>query len=110
MDLYLTRLPLLGGLILRTSSSDGLGGLPVRRPEGFVGIKFPALVVLGVLLAAVGAFLSRLTRCLGWVEDGRRSSRCLCGGKSFSNIIIIVFICSAFCAWSTFATSAITMA
>ncbi len=81
MDFYLTRLPLLGGLILRTLSSNSLGGLPVRRPEGFAGVKFPALVVLGVLLAAVGAFLSRLTRCLGWVDDGRHSSRCLCGGK-----------------------------
>jgi hypothetical protein len=81
MDFYLTRLPLLGGLILRTLSSNGLGGLPVCRPEGFVGVKFPALVVLGMLLAAVGAFLSRLTRYLGWVDDGRRSSRCFCGGK-----------------------------
>jgi hypothetical protein len=81
MDFYLTRLPLLGGLILQTSSSDGLGGLPVLWPEGFVGIKFPALVVLGVFLAAVGAFLSGLTRCLGWVDHGRRSSRCVCGGK-----------------------------
>jgi hypothetical protein len=84
MDFYLTRLPpLLGGLILRTSSSNGLGGLPVCRPEGFVGVKFSALVVLGVLLAAVGAFFSRLTRCLGWVDDGRCSSRCLCRGKEF---------------------------
>ena len=65
MDLYLTRLPLLGGLILQTPSSNGLGGLPVRRPEGFVGVQFPALVVIGVLLAAVGAFLLGLARCLG---------------------------------------------
>ena len=43
MDLYLTRLPLLGGLILQIPSSNGLGGLPVRRPNGFVGVKFPAL-------------------------------------------------------------------
>ena len=56
MDFYLTRLPLLGGLILRTPSSDGLGGLPVRRPERLVGVKFPTLVVVGMLLAAVGAF------------------------------------------------------
>ena len=33
MDLYLTRLPLLFGLILRTPSSDSLDGLPVLRPE-----------------------------------------------------------------------------
>ncbi len=54
MDLYLTRLPLLGGLVLWTPSSDGLGGLPVNRPEGFVGVQFPALVVIGVLLASGG--------------------------------------------------------
>jgi len=48
MDFNLNRLPLLCGLILRTPSSDGLGGLPVRRPEGFVGVKFPALVMIGI--------------------------------------------------------------
>ncbi len=80
MDLYLTRLPLLGGLILWTPSSNGLGGLPVCRPEGLGGIQFPALVVIGMLLAAVGAFLSELAKCLGWVDNGRRS-RCVCGGK-----------------------------
>ena len=58
-------MPLLGGLILRTPSSDGLGGLPVRRPEGFVGVKFPALVVIGMLLAAVRAFRPRLAGFLG---------------------------------------------
>ena len=81
MDFYLTRLPLLGGLILRTPSSDGLGGLPVRRPESFVGVKFPTLVMVGMLLAAVGAFGVRLTRrlgCLGWIVDDGRDG-CLSG-------------------------------
>ncbi len=54
MDLYLTRLPMLGRLILRTPSSDSLGGLPVLPPEGFVGIQFLALVMIGVLLACSG--------------------------------------------------------
>jgi hypothetical protein len=80
MDFYLTRLPLLGGLILRTPSSDGLGGLPVRRPESLVGVKFPTLLVFGMFLAAVGAFLAGLTGCLGWGSNNRHS-RCLCGGK-----------------------------
>lgn len=81
MDFYLTRLPLLGGLILRTPSSDGLGGLPVRRPERLVGVKFPTLVMVGMLLAAVGAFGARLTGRLGrlgWsVNDGHDG--CLSG-------------------------------
>ena len=75
MDFDLTRLPLLGGLILRTPSSDGLVGLPILRAEFFVGIKFPTLVVFSMLLAAVGAFDSRLTGrlgCLGWSAGGRR--------------------------------------
>ncbi len=80
MDGYLTRLPLLGGLILRTTSSDGLGGLPVVWPEGLVGMDVPTLVVVGMLLTAVGAFLARLVGCLGWVNYGRHS-RCLCGRK-----------------------------
>ncbi len=68
MDLYLTQLPLLGGLILRTPSSDDLGGFPICWPEGFVGVQFPAFVMIDVLLVAVGAFRVGLTRCFGWVE------------------------------------------
>ncbi len=64
MDFYLTRLPLLGGLILRTPSSESLGGFPIRRPEGFVGVQFPALVVIDVLLVAVATFRAGLARCL----------------------------------------------
>ena len=65
MDFYLTRLPLLGGLILRTPSRDGLGGFPICRPESFVGVQFPALVVIDVFLVAVGAFGAWLTGRLG---------------------------------------------
>ncbi len=79
MDLYLTRLPLLSGLILQAPASNGLGGLPVRRPEGLVGVKFPALLMVCMSLAAVGAFLAGLMERLGWIDDGR--SRCLCGSK-----------------------------
>ena len=80
MDLYLTRLPLLGGLILRTPSSDGLGGFSIGRPEGFVGVQFPALGVINVFLVAVGAFGARLTGHLGclWIVDGGRSG-CVSG-------------------------------
>ncbi len=80
MDLYLTRLPLLGGLILRTPSSDGLGGFSICRPAGFVGVQFPALVMIDVFLVAVGTFRARLTRCLGWI-DGGGCDRCLCRGR-----------------------------
>ncbi len=80
MDLYLTRLPLLGGLIIRTLSSNGLGGFPICQPEGFVGVQFPALVVIDMLLVAVGAFRAGLTRCLGWIDDEERN-RCLCRGR-----------------------------
>ena len=81
MDFYLTRLPLLGGLILRTPSSDGLDGLPVRRPERFVGVKFPTLVMVDMLLAAVGALRARLTGrlgLLGWIVNDRHDG-CLSG-------------------------------
>jgi hypothetical protein len=76
MDFNLTRLPLLGGLILRTPSSEGLGGFPICRPEGFVGVQFPALVVIDVLLVAVAAFRAGLARCLGWIDNGGRN-RCV---------------------------------
>ena len=79
MDLYLTRLPLPGGLIIRAPSSDGLGGLPVCWPEGLVGVKLPALLMVCMFLAAVGAFLAGLTGHLGWIDDGH--SRCLCRGN-----------------------------
>ena len=80
MDFYLARLPLLGGLILRTPSSNGLGGLPVLQPDSLVGLEFPALLVVGMFLATVGAVLAGLTGCLGWGNnDG--CSRCLYGGK-----------------------------
>ena len=65
MDFYLTRLPLLGGLILQAQSSEGLDGLPVLQPESLVGFEFPALLVVGMFLTAVGAFLAGLTGCLG---------------------------------------------
>ena len=54
MDFYFTRLPLLGGLILRTPPS-ALRGLPVRRPAILVGLKFLAFVMVRMLLLAVGA-------------------------------------------------------
>ena len=97
MDFYLTRLPLLGGLILQAQSSEGLDGLPVLQPESLVGFEFPALLVVGMFRAAVGAFLAGLTGCLGWVNNGRRS-RCLCRGKELLEHGHHVFICSVFCA------------
>jgi hypothetical protein len=80
MDFYLTWLPLLGGFILWTPSNDGLGGLPACRPESLVGVEFPTLLVFGMFLAAVGAFLAGLAGCLGWGSNNRHS-RCLCRGK-----------------------------
>ena len=80
MGFYLTRLPLLGGLILWTLSSDGFGGLSVLRPESLVGLEFPTLLVVGMFFAAVGAVLAMLTGCLGWGNNDRRSRR-LYGGK-----------------------------
>ena len=53
IDFNLTRPPLLSGLILHTPSNP-LGGLPVFRPGSLVGIKFPALLVVAMLLVAVG--------------------------------------------------------
>ena len=80
MDFYLARLPLLCGLILRTPSSVGLGRLPALRPGSLVGLEFPALLVVDMFLAAVGAVLVGLMGCLGWGNnDG--CSRCLYGGK-----------------------------
>ena len=41
--------------------------------------QFPALLMVCMFLAAVGAFLAGLTRRLGWINNG--CSRCLCRGK-----------------------------
>ena len=54
MDFYFTRLPLFGGLILRTPTV-ALRGLPAGRPAILVGLKFPAFVMVCMLLLAVGA-------------------------------------------------------
>ena len=64
MDFHFTRLPLFGGLILRAPSSV-LHRFPVRWPKLFVGLEFPAFVVVGMLLLAVGAFRKLLTGLAG---------------------------------------------
>ena len=109
MDLYLTRLPLLGRLILRTSSSDSLGGLPILRPAGLVGFQFPALVVLGVFLAAVGTFRSRLARCLGCVGGGRRCRYVIGREELLKHRHHVLHLFSVLCL-EYVATSAMTMA
>jgi hypothetical protein len=53
IDFNLTWPPLLSGLILHTPSST-LGRLSVFRPGSLVGIEFPALLVVAMLLVAVG--------------------------------------------------------
>ncbi len=53
IDFNLTQPPLLSELILHTLSS-ALGGLPVFWPGSLVGIEFPALLVVAMLLVAVG--------------------------------------------------------
>jgi hypothetical protein len=82
MDFNFTRLPLFSGLILRTPSSV-LHGFPVRWPKLFVGFEFPAFVVVGMLLLAVGAFRTGLAGLFfghGW-GHGRGFHR----GKEWQN-------------------------
>ena len=69
MDFYFTRLPLFGGLILRTPSS-ALRGFPVQRPAIFVGLEFPSFIVVCMLLLVVGGLRLGLTWLAGWFGFG----------------------------------------
>ena len=64
MGFYFIRLPLFGGLILRTPSS-ALHGFPVCRPKFLVGLEFLEFFVVSMLLLAVGAFRKRFPGLAG---------------------------------------------
>ena len=87
-----------------------LRGLPVPQSASLVCLEFPAFAMICMLLLAVGALRFGLTGLIGWFGSGGRHSWGLHGGDRFLNIVVMFFMCSAFCLCSAFATSAITMA